>query len=72
MISPVLIGGFVEKDKALLYMPCIGKKDKEYLEQKVCKLTFKVNQDVAMQSPRKTSVRAAKTLKDIFGGTPCR
>ena len=29
MISPVLIGGFVEKDRALLYMPRIGKKVKE-------------------------------------------
>ena len=26
MISPILIGGFVEKDRALLYMSRIGKK----------------------------------------------
>ena len=29
IISPVLIGEFVEMDRALLYMPRIGKKVKE-------------------------------------------
>ena len=30
MIAPVLIGGFVEMDRALLYIPRIGKKVKEW------------------------------------------
>ena len=28
MISPVLIGGFVEKDRALLYMPILVKRSR--------------------------------------------
>ena len=32
---------------------------------------LKVNQAVAVQNPKKTSVRAKKSLKDIFCGTPC-
>ena len=32
---------------------------------------LKVNQQVAVQNPQKTSVRAKKSLKDIFCGTPC-
>ena len=32
---------------------------------------LKVNQKVANQNPQKTSVRANKSLKDIFCGTPC-
>ena len=31
IISPFLIGGFVEMHRALLYMPRIGKKVKEYI-----------------------------------------
>ena len=32
---------------------------------------LKVNEVVAVQNPKKTSVRAKKSLKDIFCGTPC-
>ena len=32
---------------------------------------LKVNQEFAVQNPQKTSVRAKKSLKDIFCGTPC-
>ena len=32
---------------------------------------LKVNLKVAVQNPKKTSVRAKKLLKDIFYGTPC-
>ena len=39
MISPVLIGGFVAMDRALLCMPSIGKKQGVILEQKMCSTT---------------------------------
>ena len=32
MISPVTIGGFVEKDRALLFMPRISVKDKSVFD----------------------------------------
>ena len=43
LISPVSIGGFVEKDRALLYMPHIGLKVKERgVTQKRTSLTWVV------------------------------
>ena len=58
MISPVLIGGFVEIDRALLYMPRIGLKVKQrFLSIKRTSLKLKVNQGVAVQNPPKMSVR---------------
>ena len=40
MISPVLIGGFVEKDRALLYIPRIGKEGQGVIyEQKASSTT---------------------------------
>ena len=41
MISPDLIGGFVEMDRALLYIPLHLLKDEGViLEQKVCSTTL--------------------------------
>ena len=58
MISPVLIGGFVEMDKELiLYMPRIGNK--VVLEKKVCsKNSVKIKStqhDAIQNSPKNVS-----------------
>ena len=73
MISPVLIGGFVvEMYRALLYMPRIGKKIKEWVFRAKSvfprpPLKFKVYQ---VQTPKKVYARVKKSLKNIFCGTP--
>ena len=62
-------------DRAVWLISHIGKKVKESYESKMLvrrpPFKLKVNRKVAVQNPQNTSVRAKKSLKDIFCGTPC-
>ena len=63
MISPVLIGGFVEMDKTLLFMVWRSRRD---FKQEVCSTTPIKIKTLPFQSPKKTLYSVQKTLNTLF------